>query len=290
MPDSTDTIPLPATDANRPLRILSLGAGVQSTALLLMSIRGVLPRLDAAVFADTGAEPPEVYDHLHWLSDAAAVAGVPLHVVSAGNLGLAFTESVAKGNRAASVPLFVLNPDGSQGLMPRQCTADYKLVPVNRKVRELCDGKPVDVWLGITVDESRRAKASTAAYRRHVFPFLGWLGDELLPRMWTRNDCLNWLAEQFPGRLFPRSACTFCPYRSNAEWRRMREEQPRAWGDAVAFDAAVRSGDHKRVRGQLYVHRQMVPLASADLRDDDDRTGQSHLFGMSRECEGMCGV
>ncbi|KKN55324.1 hypothetical protein LCGC14_0583140, partial [marine sediment metagenome] len=43
------------------LRILSLGAGVQSTAVLLMSCQGVLPPLDAAVFADTGWEPKAVY-------------------------------------------------------------------------------------------------------------------------------------------------------------------------------------------------------------------------------------
>ena len=36
------------------LNVLSLGAGVQSSTLLLMSCRGVLPKLDAAIFADTG--------------------------------------------------------------------------------------------------------------------------------------------------------------------------------------------------------------------------------------------
>ena len=39
--------------AERPLRVLSLGAGVQSTALLLMSCKGEIEKLDAAVFADT---------------------------------------------------------------------------------------------------------------------------------------------------------------------------------------------------------------------------------------------
>lgn len=56
-------------------RVLSLGAGVQSSVLLLMSARGLLPRLDAAVFADTKWEPRAVYEHLGWLE---AEAGVPL--------------------------------------------------------------------------------------------------------------------------------------------------------------------------------------------------------------------
>jgi hypothetical protein len=36
--------------------VLSLGMGVQSTAIYLMSSLGELPRLDFAVFADTGRE------------------------------------------------------------------------------------------------------------------------------------------------------------------------------------------------------------------------------------------
>jgi len=51
-----------------PFRSLSLGAGVQSTVLALMAERGEygLPKPDVAVFADTGWEPPEVYEHLDW--------------------------------------------------------------------------------------------------------------------------------------------------------------------------------------------------------------------------------
>ncbi|WSA82652.1 hypothetical protein OG930_06905 [Streptomyces sp. NBC_01799] len=46
------------------LKVLSLGAGVQSTCLLLMAAEGHLPGLDVAIFADTGWEPRAVYDHL----------------------------------------------------------------------------------------------------------------------------------------------------------------------------------------------------------------------------------
>ena len=40
------------------LRVLSLGAGVQSTTLALMAAHGEIgPMPDAAIFADTGWEP-----------------------------------------------------------------------------------------------------------------------------------------------------------------------------------------------------------------------------------------
>ena len=53
----------------RPFRCLNLGAGVQSTALALMAERGEygLPKPDVAIFADTGWEPSDVYEHLEWL-------------------------------------------------------------------------------------------------------------------------------------------------------------------------------------------------------------------------------
>lgn len=40
-----------------PKRVLSLGAGVQSTAVLLMMIHGEIPKADHVIFSDTGWEP-----------------------------------------------------------------------------------------------------------------------------------------------------------------------------------------------------------------------------------------
>ena len=64
-------------------RILSLGAGVQSSTLALMIARGELPPIDAAIFADTGWEPPKVYLWLDWLEKQLPF---PVHRVQRGNL------------------------------------------------------------------------------------------------------------------------------------------------------------------------------------------------------------
>ena len=50
------------------LRVLSLGAGVQSSTLALMIEKGEIPMVEAAIFADTGGEPAVVYKWLDWLS------------------------------------------------------------------------------------------------------------------------------------------------------------------------------------------------------------------------------
>ena len=62
------------------IRVLSLGAGVQSSTLLLMAVAGEL-ELDHAIFADTGHEPEPVY---RWLEYLQRVSTIPIHVVRDG--------------------------------------------------------------------------------------------------------------------------------------------------------------------------------------------------------------
>src|SRR6266540_5820245 len=93
--------------AAEPLRILSLGAGIQSSTLLLMSLAGELPRLDAAVFADTGWEPKAVYQHLDRLEATATAGGIPVYRVSAGSLR---ADALDPTRHFACLPLHVRRP------------------------------------------------------------------------------------------------------------------------------------------------------------------------------------
>lgn len=81
----------------------------------------------------------------------------------------------------------------------------------------------------------------------------------------------------------PRSACVFCPFHSNAEWRRLRDREP------VQFERAVRSQKaiEDNINSTCFLHRSCVPLDQVDLRTDEER-GQGMLW--DDECEGMCGV
>lgn len=278
------------------IRILSLGAGVQSTTVFLMSCKGVLPRLDHAVFADTQWEPAEVYTHLAWLEQVGKEHGIPVHRVTAGNLRRDVIEWQAarrQKKRRARMPLFVLNPDGSPGAVNRQCAAIYKIEPITAFLRrEVLGLKPkqrgpktpiIDHWYGISADESHRMRDSRHPWARNVYPLCG-IPDQLLPKPFTRQSCLMWLREHYPDRYVPRSACIGCPYHSDEEWRRIRSN-PEHWQDAVEFDDAIRGYDG--LRGTCYVHAARVPLRDVDLSTDYDR-GQGALFG--NECEGMCGV
>jgi hypothetical protein len=266
-----------------PKRVLSLGAGVQSTTVLRMSIAGDLPPLDAAIFADTGWEPLAVYEHLESLRAEAGAAGIPVHVVRDGNI-LSDSHSDAERRRTV-VPVFVSRPGGAVGMTRRKCTRDYKIRPIERKLKELIGHMKgarlpttprVEQWMGISLDEIDRAKflhQQPDAWRRITYP--------LIDRMMTRADCEAWHdAKGFPRP--PRSACVGCPYHSDDRWREVRRSSPEEFAEAVALDAAIRDvSDY----GGAYLHRSCVPLGEVDFDRPDP---QMSLWG--EECEGMCGV
>jgi hypothetical protein len=286
---------LPAADAvERPpssptvrLRVLSLGAGVQSTTLALMAAeREIGPMPDCAIFADTGWEPEAVYRHLRWLR-SPNVLPFPVHVVSAGDIRADLLQA-SSGERWASIPAFTRTIAGARvdiGMIRRQCTKDYKIVPIRRKVRDLAGltrrrspkAPVVEQWIGISLDEAIRIKPSFETWRVNRWP--------LIERRMTRRDCIAWL-KRHDYLIPPKSSCIGCPFHSDAMWRRMRDHDPPAWADAVAIDRVIRTG-LRGIRGEVYLHRSAVPLDEADLTTLED-LGQLDLFG--NECEGMCGV
>lgn len=276
----------------RPLQVLSLGAGIQSSTLLLMSCQGQLPKLDAAVFADTQWESPQVYAHLAWLEGEAKAAGIPLLRVSAGNLREATMHGLIRdGQREASMPLFVLSPDGKRGQIRRQCTHDYKLVPIERCLRrdmlrlrpyQIAPVDAVDQWIGISADELHRANISREHWRRNVWPLLGLPEDAAkLDRPYTRLMCRDWLAQHYPGRNVPRSSCLGCPFHRNAEWVEIKR-QPALWADVCEVDEAIRNAD--KLAGTAYLHEARIPLRMVDLNEDQQ------TLGFEAECLGLCGT
>lgn len=270
-------------------RFLSLGAGVQSSAVLLMSIRGELPKLDAALFADTGYEPPAVYAWLKLLYQMAEDAGIHTETVRWRNIRLDALNNQVPGNKTpgkstwGSMPFYVLQPDGKKGMVRRQCTERYKIRPLERKIRDLLGIKPrsrgpkevvAEQWFGISIDEAQRMRTSDKRWKIYHYP--------LIDAEMTRDDCKDWLRKNgYPD--VPRSACVACPFRRNDEWRWLKDNDPNSFEEACSFDEAVRhmSG----MRGECFVHDSRKPLREVDLSVNEVGDG-----GWGNECSGGCGL
>ena len=262
------------------MHILSLGAGVQSSTLALMAAAGEIePMPECGIFADTQAEPQSVY---RWLDYLEKQLPFQIYRVTAGNLAAESTR-IRKSKTGTLYtksfpPAFTSEHGKPSGLLMRQCTQDYKLHPIFRKMRQLTKG-PVTQWIGISWDELQRVRTPKQSWLTNHYP--------LIDRRMTRLHCIEWMAKRgYPTP--PRSSCSFCPYHSNDEWRRLRDEEPEAFADAVEYEKRLQAAFSQAsgFRGLVYLHRDLKPINEVDLSANESQ-GE---FGFEIECEGMCGV
>ena len=272
------------------MRILNLGGGVQSTTLYLMAMKGEVDPIDCAIFADLGEEPRSVYAHMEWLK---SLGGPTIHVVSAGKLGDDLINGTSGGShRFASIPAFTTFVEGDlQGKVRRQCTSEYKILPIERFIRRELMGlekgqrikTTIDQLFGISLDEAGRAvriRGNQPSWSNSIFP--------LCDKMMTRSDCVKWIENFGVPHTVPRSACVFCPFKSDHEWTILREHDPEGWNRAVEIDEAMRRPDArcaKDLNQKLYLHRSCIPLR--EVKFTDEEKGQS---AFNFECEGGCAL
>lgn len=283
--------PPPATKWN----VLNLGAGVQSSALALMAAKGEIgPMPDFAVFADTQAEPSSVYEWLDWLEQQLPF---PVIRVTKGSLTdetlRVRVKTKSKYGDGTSylrtnIPVYGLLPNGDvKPALGRSCTADFKVAPILKEIRKRCGirhgQKEVTVtqWLGISYDEMQRMKLPGNPWTQHRWP--------LVEKRMTRTHCKDWMkANGYPEP--PRSACYYCPFHDDNEWRRLKTEDPVHFAKAVEFDKTYRRLQNENPGGlriEVYLHKSCKPLDQVDFTDKDaNQLG----FDFQSECEGMCGL
>jgi 3'-phosphoadenosine 5'-phosphosulfate sulfotransferase (PAPS reductase)/FAD synthetase len=270
------------------LRVLSLGAGVQSSTLALMIEKGEVPMVDCAVFSDTKGEPQAVYDWLDWLEKQLSF---PVYKVTWRDLKQDILDAAEGKYNAFTIPFFTKNKEtGKKKMLLRQCTNDYKIRPIVQKVRELIGlkkgekrkkGTKVEMLMGISLDEVFRVKPNRVKYITNEYP--------LIEKKMRREDCVKWMAKyNYPEP--PRSACTFCPYHNDKEWLYVKQNK-NEWDEVVKIDKAIRNQERLKnnkdanySQDEYFLHRSAVPIDEVDF---DKSENQMDFF--SEECSGYCG-
>lgn len=279
------------------LRILNLGAGVQSTTLALMAHTGEIPKYDYAIFADVQAEPKAVYMHLQWL---VSHVSYPVLVRTRGSLIDNLRAGVdGDGRRYCSIPTFTGEYGKPLGITRRQCTSEYKIKVVEKTIRrEILGLRPGQHFpksanltqsFGLSYDEQLRIFRVQRNHQKNNWKLEFPLSDMEM----NRRDCVEWLKNYGIPHEVPRSACTFCPYHSNAEWQRIKSEDPESWAQAVEVDKILRNKSMRAGQGyndQLWLHRSCKPLEEIDFTVDSKVAKGQQSLGFDMECEGMCGV
>lgn len=230
------------------VQVLSYGGGRQTVALCVLIRRGILPRPDRIVIADTGRENPMTWAYL-----AAHVRPLLAEI----GLGV----EVA-GHELATVDLYAKNGDllmplhTPTGKLPGFCSDEWKRRVIARYLR----GVRGEMWIGFSLDERRRVARMAANNDRR-----GWEPRfPLVELMLTSADCEKVVRDAgLPAT--HRSSCWMCPHKSNAEWRVIRDEHPAEWAMACDLDDELREYDRDNGRPGVWLHHSRVPLREADL-------------------------
>ena len=258
------------------MKIISLGLGIQSTAMYLMSSLGQIDRADYAIFADPGAELPDTYELWNYLNIwQERNNGIPLIKKRKSLYADIIKGENSTGQRWASIPAF----GESGGMIRRQCTREYKIDVVVKAVRELHGlkkyqrMKPTEMWLGISLDEIQRMKESLLPNITYHYP--------LIENRFTRSYCQSFLEENGFNNV-QKSSCVFCPYHNNSQWRYIKQNYPKEWKKVMRVDDAIRDSSKRGLNDKLYLHRTLKPIDEAYLQED-----QEDLFMCE---EGYCGI
>jgi hypothetical protein len=189
--------------------ILSYGAGVNTTALMILLIKNKMP-FDEAVFADTGGELPETYEYLKLAEAFLRRHGKTLTVVKS-RTGTLYDTCI----RRKVVP----------SKMWRWSTRDYKITPIHAYYRTL--RVHIYEYLGIAYDEIERMKETVKPYVTSLFP--------LVDLQVSRDGCIEIIRNA--GLPVPvKSGCYFCPFNNIERWKEIHETHPELYARAIELE------------------------------------------------------
>ena len=257
------------------LRVLSLGWGVQSWTLAAMAAVGELEPVDYAIHADTGWEQSGTYTHAARWTPWLVERGVNVVTVKAQRNDVVRADW---GSGAIMIPAYSLDrASGDRGQIKRQCTHDWKIMPIRAFIRQELQSRGltktpgrVESIQGISLDEFHRMRDSDVKYIVNRYP--------LVDRRMTRANCVTWLhAHDLP--VPAKSACIFCPFTNNRGWRHLKQAGGYDWETAKEVDANIRD---RRSKCTLYIHPARKPLAEAVRIPEDEGAHQIELAG----CDG----
>ena len=243
-----------------PLRSISYGGGVQSTALLVLAAQG---RIDFRTFlmANVGddSENPGTLRYLEqYARPFAAEHGIELVVldrvmVRSGEIRTLHGQLTREGSRSLAIPVRMSN--GAPGT--RSCTADFKIKVIGRELkrRGATRQAPATIGIGISLDEIGRANNRRCEpHEQIVYPLLD-LG-------FRRTDCARIIREAgLP--VPPKSSCWFCPFHRPEAWHDQRRDEPELFEKSCQLEDLLNARRDELGKDHVYLTRFGKPLRQA---------------------------
>lgn len=188
--------------------VMSYGGGTNSVAMLIgLRDRGIVP--DIILFADTGGERPETYQHVKTMQVWCEKNGFP---------------DISICSEKKTLESDCLNRNALPGLAYgfKSCSEHFKIRPQKRWLK--ANGyEPETFLVGIDAGESHRIKDDPST----KYPLVEW--------GWGRSECITAIRKEdlpLPGK----SSCFFCPAMKAAEIRALKVQHPDLMDRAIRME------------------------------------------------------
>ena len=302
-------------------RFLSYGAGMQTFALLVMAEQGEI-QIDEVVFADTGAEHPETYQHIEKVAKPICERiGIPFTTVRMNKTVtdismlqgdvlknykdmLKRTEDLTRKNKAIvrsqenmKYPvkqktvtnlrdeIIARRRVPSINPQSRWCTGDSKLVPIYKGyIRE--EQKKGNYVKPCIAYIGLSYEELTRMYNPHLSEYT--VEYPLIDKKMTRKDCVKYVVAH-GYKSPPKSGCYFCPFQSEKQWGILFRNHPDLYWDAVDLEDMDLNFPTYRLNKNGVPLRKLVEYFSPTIQMTLDDSGEERE-AMACEVAGYCGV
>lgn len=198
--------------------IVAFGGGVDSTAMVIGLVNRNQP-IDLILFADTGAERPETYEHIKYFSKWLKDRNYPEIIVV----------RKTKDDKVVTLEQECLDikalPSIAYGF--KRCSDHYKIRPQHKFIKQWQPA--IDAWdqglkcikyIGYDAGETRRmenAMKRVDNMYENKYPLIEW--------GWEREECIEEI-EKAGVKMPSKSACFFCPSSRPKEIIDLYEKHP----------------------------------------------------------------
>lgn len=241
--------------------VWSCGGGTQSAAIAALIVKGILPKPDIAVIADTGRERSSTWAYYSGvLKPALSSVDVDLMRI---HKDVYATVDLWGGSDGSDLLIPAFTDKEGAGKLPTYCSNEWKRRVIMRWLKHRKVVKAHN-WIGFSLDELDRVRTGPPAWFQSYYPLI--FGPKPLRRAGCVQECLS-LGWPLP----PRSSCWMCPNHSNEEWKEIKASED--WAKVIAFDAEIRLKD-----SHVFLHKDLKPIDQCQFispsdADDSCQTG-----------------
>lgn len=237
------------------MKVLNMGAGVQTTAYLLEYYEDV----ELVIFADTGDEQQETYYYIeHYLKPFCKSKGLEWVTVRETKYGSLMKHCLER--KILPIPT------------RRWCTDEHKVKPILRELRRRGATKknPITSIIGISYDEAHRANFSTSVlYQKLEYP--------LVDKKITRKDCIDIIDKHgYPQP--PKSGCDFCMFFSKNHFRKLAIDDPKRFKEIVDMEQNSYSYPKYTLKGKYPLQMILDNTSLDEFTEYDDSCDSGHCF------------